>query len=256
MALISCPECSNQISDAAVSCPACGHPMQAIETKVSPPVEQPKVDKKELFQAGKSKFVLAEITAISQVKTRNWVWLVIGLPVVIGIIIAWMNLDGFIATGLTVAGLIILGFLYADEGKIATTGKVTEFDDDMEQVSNKFHKSVGKDNLIIYKSRNPFLEFNFSINPERVAEFKQESSYSHIWFYALGIIALIAANQLYIPLLYGVGAVMLVLGFLTRKAALEITGVGGAQVNLYTSPGDIKKVIEALTRSLENQEAA
>jgi TM2 domain-containing membrane protein YozV len=27
MALISCPECSHQVSDAATSCPACGHPI-------------------------------------------------------------------------------------------------------------------------------------------------------------------------------------------------------------------------------------
>lgn len=28
MALIKCPECSNQISDQAASCPSCGYPMK------------------------------------------------------------------------------------------------------------------------------------------------------------------------------------------------------------------------------------
>lgn len=31
MALISCPECSNQVSDAAMSCPRCGYPLLQVK---------------------------------------------------------------------------------------------------------------------------------------------------------------------------------------------------------------------------------
>jgi hypothetical protein len=30
MPLINCPECGAQVSDKAVSCPSCGHPMNAV----------------------------------------------------------------------------------------------------------------------------------------------------------------------------------------------------------------------------------
>jgi len=35
MALINCPACGKNISDKAVSCPGCGHPMQSATTPVS-----------------------------------------------------------------------------------------------------------------------------------------------------------------------------------------------------------------------------
>ena len=31
MALINCPECKNQVSDQARSCPQCGHPLKKVE---------------------------------------------------------------------------------------------------------------------------------------------------------------------------------------------------------------------------------
>lgn len=43
MALVSCPECSKQISSAAASCPNCGHPMLAqTPTSPTPALIQPK----------------------------------------------------------------------------------------------------------------------------------------------------------------------------------------------------------------------
>ena len=33
MSLTSCPECEGQVSDAAVTCPHCGHPLQSIDSK-------------------------------------------------------------------------------------------------------------------------------------------------------------------------------------------------------------------------------
>lgn len=42
MALVNCPECSNQVSEQAVSCPQCGHPLDAgLSASVPPPPAQP-----------------------------------------------------------------------------------------------------------------------------------------------------------------------------------------------------------------------
>jgi len=40
MALIECPECKKQISDAAESCPSCGYPLKRGPIKPSPPAQQ------------------------------------------------------------------------------------------------------------------------------------------------------------------------------------------------------------------------
>jgi hypothetical protein len=62
MALTKCPECSNEVSDKATSCPKCGHPVQA-------PTPQPDVDmdaliKQTITRSGK-------ITAIKVYLTHN-----------------------------------------------------------------------------------------------------------------------------------------------------------------------------------------
>lgn len=253
MALISCPECNNQVSDAAVACPSCGHPLQESTPAA---VEKPQQVKNELFKAGGANLVLAEIAAIACVKTRNWVYAVIGLPVIIAIIIAWMNLDWPLATGITVLGFIILGFIHVDQGSVASTGNITEIDEDMDKVTQRYHDSIDASSLVIYKGRNTFQDMHFSVNPERIAEFSQASSNGHIWFYALGFGAFVAGFQYAIPLLYIVGAVLICFGFLSRKAALQITGVGGAQMELYTRAGDITQVIQELTQSIESSQKA
>lgn len=38
MALVSCPECGKEISDAAQACPHCGHPIQEPQSQDAPPV--------------------------------------------------------------------------------------------------------------------------------------------------------------------------------------------------------------------------
>lgn len=253
MALVSCPECSNQVSDAAVACPSCGHPLKESNT---PKAETPQPEKNELFKAGGSNLVLAEIAAISCIKTRNWVYLVIGLPVIIAVIFAWLNMEWPLATGITVAGLFILGFIYVDKGSIASTGNITDIDEDMEKVSQRYHNSLGASSLVVYKGRNMFQDMQFSVNPERIAEFSKASSNGHISLYLLGFGAFVAGNQYNTPLLYIVGAVLLSLGFLSRKAALQVTGVGGAKMELYTRAGDVKKVIQELTESIERREKA
>ncbi|BBB25795.1 zinc ribbon domain-containing protein [Amphritea japonica] len=253
MALVSCPECNNQVSDAAVACPSCGHPLK----EASPvTVEKPEPIKNELFKAGGANLVLAEIAAIACVKTRNWVYAVIGLPLVIAVIFAWMSLDWPLAAGITFVGLVILGFIHVDQGSVASTGNITDIDEDMDKVTQRYHDSIDASSLVIYKGRNTFQDMHFSINPERIAEFSQASSNGHIWFYALGIGAFIAGFQYYIPLLYIVGAVLICFGFLSRKAALQITGVGGAKMELYTRASDIKQVIQELTQSIESGQKA
>lgn len=251
MALVSCPECSNQVSDAALACPSCGHPLNE-DSPVS--VKKPQPVKNELFKAGGANLVLAEITAIACVKTRNWVYAVIGLPVIAAVIFSWLNLDWPLATGITVVGFIIMGFIHVDQGSVASTGNITEIDEDMDKVTQRYHDSIDASSLVIYKGRNTFQDMHFSVNPERIAEFSQASSNGHIWFYALGIGAFFAGNQYNVPLLYIVGATLICFGFLSRKAALQITGVGGAQMELYTRAGDIKQVIQELTLSIESSE--
>lgn len=256
MALVSCPECSNQVSDAAVSCPSCGHPMQPAQQEIATPQTKPKEDKKELFKAGGSNFVLDEIAAVSSVKTRNWVYLAIVLPIIIAIIAAWMKMEWPIAVGVTIAGMMIISIFHVDEGKIASTGNITDISENMDVVSQRYHDSISDGDLIIYKGRNTFVDMNFSINPERVAEFSQASSNSHIWLYAIGVIAIALGYELNTPLFYAAGAAIAVLGFMIRKASLEITGVGGAKVQLYTKANDVKRVLEDLTQSIESANKA
>lgn len=256
MALVSCPECSNQVSDAAVSCPSCGHPLQSQMQATAVEQAAPKSEKKELFKADGANFVLDEIAAVSSVKTRNWVYLVVGLPVIAAVIFSWMNQDWPVAAVVTVIGLFILGFIYVDQGQIASTGNITDIKEDMEKVSQRYHDSLNQSELVVYTGRNTFLDMQFSVNPDRVAEFSKASSYGHIWMYVLAVVVAAGASELAIPLLYAGAAGLALLGFLSRKASLEITGVGGAKLQLYTKAGDIKRVIEELTRSIEQQEKA
>ncbi|GGK70825.1 zinc ribbon domain-containing protein [Amphritea balenae] len=248
MALISCSEGSNQISDAAISCPTCGHPQQPL---ASAPVAKPKQEKKELFKAGGSNFVLAEIAAMSSTKTRNWVWVVIGLPVAFAIIFGWLSFDWPIAVGITVAGLFILGFIYNDKGLIASTGNITEIEEDMEKVSQRYHDSIKQDDLVVYQGKNMFIDMNFTINPERIAEFSKSSSNGHYWLYVLGASGFATGFMLQEPFLYIITTALIILGIMSRKAALEVTGVGGAKMELYTRSGDIQTVIQDLTQSIE-----
>jgi hypothetical protein len=55
MPLINCPACAREISDAAPSCPGCGHPLRAVAPQVvqiaaPPPTKQPSMA--ESFAAG------------------------------------------------------------------------------------------------------------------------------------------------------------------------------------------------------------
>lgn len=251
MALVSCPECNNQVSDAAVSCPSCGHPMQPEQTVVA---SQPKQveERSELFKAGGSNFVLNEIAAVSSVKTRNWVWLVIGLPVIVAVVFAWMRLDWPFAAGVTVVGLVVLGFLAVDEGVIASTGNVTPIKEDMEAVSQRYHTALDESALVTYQGRNTFLDMQFSVNPARISEFSKVASTKHFWLYGMGMVVCAAGYQLTIPMLYVIGAAVLLLGFLARKASLEVIGVGGAQMTLHTKASDIERVLAQLTQSIES----
>ena len=246
MALISCPECNNQVSDAAASCPSCGHPMQA----QAAPQTEARPDKRELFKTKDANFVLHEIAAVASTKTRNWVYLVIGLPAIAMVIFAWMNQGALIAGAATVAGLFVLGFIHVDQGRIASTGDVTDIEEDMDKVSQRYHEAI-KQQLVTYNGRNTFLDMQFSINPERVAEFSQAASFRHIWMYVLGLITAAAAFEMNLMWLYGAAVAFALLGVMSRKAALEVTGVGGAKVQLFTRAGDIKRVIDELTQAIE-----
>ena len=67
MAPIKCPECSNEVSDKAVSCPKCGHPLQGTTPPVATPQAPPDVDtlvKQMLSHGGK-------IAAIKLYRTYN-----------------------------------------------------------------------------------------------------------------------------------------------------------------------------------------
>lgn len=41
MALITCPKCGASVSDKAVACPNCGHPINETYQQSAPPVQQP-----------------------------------------------------------------------------------------------------------------------------------------------------------------------------------------------------------------------
>ncbi|WP_417225788.1 zinc ribbon domain-containing protein [Amphritea sp.] len=249
MALVACYECGKQISDAAVACPSCGHPLTATQAVVT---EAVKTEKAEIFKAGGANLVLAEIAALSCLKTRNWVYLLIGVPILAVVVYAWLKMEWPLAVGVTVVGFFVLAFIHTDAGRIASTGNVTDVDEDMDKVTQRYHQVVDPNKLVVYQGRNFFQDMHFSINPVRIAEFSQASYFSHIWLYLIGVGALVAADQYNVPVLYIVGGALLCFGFLSRKAALTITGVGGAKMVLYTKAGDIKKVIQQLTSAIEN----
>lgn len=244
MALISCPECNNQVSDAALSCPSCGHPLQSSTTQGQP-------EKRELFKTKKDNFVLDEIAAISSMKTRNWVYLVIGLPAIVAAIFSWMNQSTLIAVGVTVVALIVLAFIHVDEGSIASTGAVTDIEEDMDEVSQRYHQALNQSDLVTYRGRNTFLDMQFSVNPKRIAEFSKTASYGHVVMLGLAALIAVAAQQLNVPLAYGAAVAVALIGFLSRKASLEITGVGGAKMELFTNAGDIKRIVAELTEAIE-----
>jgi len=90
---------------------------------------------------------------------------------------------------------------------------------------------------------------------------KQQSSLNHIWFYLLGLGCIGAGyfyqvpmiylhEELSLPLLYLPGGAALLLGVMTRKSALEVIGVGGAKMRLYTRCGDVKQVVTELSEQI------
>ena len=73
MALISCPECSKEISDKADFCPHCGFTNQNTATATAP-ARSEEIVNREVFKAANHSFVLGEITSISRIETRGWVF--------------------------------------------------------------------------------------------------------------------------------------------------------------------------------------
>lgn len=53
MALKSCPECSHQVSESALACPACGHPFAVAGAQVCPYCQQPTLIKMQGLYGGK-----------------------------------------------------------------------------------------------------------------------------------------------------------------------------------------------------------
>lgn len=252
MALIACPECSRDVSESAISCPQCGHPIAKMAAQAaSSSATAAGVASKSLFEVGKAKFVLDEIAALSSQKTRNWVYLVIGAPAIIAAIFAWLNQGGLVAVGVTVLSFIVLAMIHVDQGRLATTGKVSKFEEDMAALTERYREQSNVSNLIEYHGRNLFLDMQFSINPARVAEFKRVSTFDHIWWYVLAALVAGAGYYLALSWCYGLAGGLAVLGFLSRKAALEVVGVGGANLHLYTKAGDAKAIANKLSEAIE-----
>lgn len=252
MALIACPECSRDVSESAISCPQCGHPIAQTAAQGATSSAAPANGaSKALFEVGKAKFVLEEIAALSSQKTRSWVYLVIGAPAIIAAIVAWMNQGGMVAIGVTVLVFIVLAKIHVDQGRLATTGKVSEFEEDMAQLTERYREQSKPSTLIEYRGRNLFLDMQFSINPARVAEFKRVSNFDHVAWYVLAALVAGAGYYMALPWCYGVAVALAVLGFLSRKAALEVVGVGGANLHLYTKAGDVKAITNQLSQAIE-----
>lgn len=100
MALIKCPECENEVSDQALSCPSCGHPLQSIDqiTQQSP------------------------ITIEQTTKKWKVVKLISVIFIIIGLFLFFTGLQdgGFenfkTGLGFTVAFLSLIGFLVGKFG--------------------------------------------------------------------------------------------------------------------------------------------
>ena len=162
-----------------------------------------------------------------------------------------MELDWLYALGITIVGLVITSIVHVDEGVIASTGNLTEFKEDMDKLSQRYHGAMDKVNIVTYKKSNAFVDMQFSINSSKLTEFAKKPSFNHFLFYAAETVALFIGDHFTLSEFFVGAALLFIIGFLSRKTALEVNGVGGSKVSLYTKPKDINKVVNELTKEIE-----
>ena len=88
MALITCLECSKEISDTAASCPSCGYVMKHVETSPEPQTEEKKPT--QLAEAKKSR-----ANGIMGVVVGSIV-IIVGIPLITAIVGIFLIIGGFI----------------------------------------------------------------------------------------------------------------------------------------------------------------
>lgn len=117
MALITCPECENTVSDQAKECPHCGYPLDRMETtdpyayaQESFQPESISVEEQKLRSYGLYSFILAIVSLFLPIPI---------LDAIIGVIAVIMAVFGLKASkrGFAIAGLVI--------GIIAVVGALT-----------------------------------------------------------------------------------------------------------------------------------
>ncbi len=245
MALISCPECAKEISDKADFCPNCGFSNK----QPAPPaaaVRSEEIVNREVFNAAKHSFVLGEITSISRIETRNYVYMVLGIPLLVGNIYLWKTEPSWIMpTVATVLSLVFISLFYKDEGSINSTGTFRELTDDVGKVREQYAEKIGSAALMTYKKNSLIYTTEFTINPARIAGFTTFKGQDHAIPYLIGAVGMGAAYYLNAPVLYAFGLFIL-LGIFLRKGGIEIDAVGGKKVFIYTLMKDIKPIANEL----------
>ncbi len=252
MALFSCPECSKEISDQADFCPHCGFSNKSTTTS-STPIRSAEIVNREVFKAANHSFVLGEITSISRIETRGWIFILSCLPPLAGIIYLW-NADAhwmvLLFAAFTSMGFI--GFFVKSEGAINSTGTLKELTEDADKIRQEYAEKIGSDALISYKKKTLLYTTEFTINPARVSGFTTFKGDSHMIAYLIGTVAIAAAayffnQEIIISAGLSIAAGFFIgLGILLRKGGIEIDAVGGKTVHIYTLMKDIKPIAEEL----------
>jgi len=239
MALVQCVECNKDISDQALSCPHCGIPLLVQDQNSNAPNTSAK---NELFEADDHTFVLSEITSLSEVSTRQWAVMVVGIPLLILNIYAWQYFDSWMMpTVIIVASLILIGIFYTNDGRIYSTGSVREVSDSMSEIRQNYENRVGINNLVKYSQKTLFLNIEFTINPNRVASYTSFTTSDHWIYYLIGVAALTLASYTGNDI-FAVGGLFIVLGYFARRGGVCIDGVGGSSEKIFTRMKDVNLI--------------
>lgn len=264
MALINCSECGHEISSKAVTCPHCGCPTNVQPTNIDGNIG---VEKKEIFKVANSSFVLSEIVSISEFGWRKWlvtIHIVITLALM-GIISKealkseYPNFLCGVVMAVLLISFIILYFLLLKSREVSTTGDSINFSGSYEQISDEYLERVPASSIVEYEGKNPIRTMNFIINTDRVANFNYSYDLGLFWLLIIAslILGSVAAfihssSQTNAYILAGITCVTIIIGIMSIRTNINIVGVGGKSISLYTTLKDSSRIQKELESKIKN----
>lgn len=310
MTIIKCAECNYDVSDKASICPHCGCPISFSLSKlqtlpasnslpntknppitVSPPVTNRQAgvgtpvvtnsliqsqtkeyteEKKEIFQIGRSSFVLSEIVALSEFGYRRWVaafvaflTLVFTFALFQGMVMdsddsTMSDISIFFCTTTLLMGLGFAAVLLEKRKQVATTGDLKRLEGSYLPVLENYSKRVPSSRLVRYSKKDLLYSMNFVINTDRVSSFEVKTEFNFwIWLIIFCVVSSVSLMMMESAPLWGVlmffgSGVLLLIGVLSIRSTIQIVGVGGKEVQLHTSRSDAQKLENELKSKIIN----